>query len=59
MGSIDEVEDLLHEVVEKDRLTEAKAKVPGKYGEITNDWEIHVTLYSLVFDRKDNIYIRI
>ena len=29
LSSIDEVENLLHEVVEKDRLTEAKAKVPG------------------------------
>ena len=28
LSSIDEVENLLHEVVEKDRLTEAKAKVP-------------------------------
>ena len=29
LRSVDEVENLLHEVVEKDRLTEAKAKVPG------------------------------
>ena len=28
LRSVDEVENLLHEVVEKDRLTEAKAKVP-------------------------------
>ena len=28
LSSVDEVENLLHEVVEKDRLTEAKAKVP-------------------------------
>ena len=29
LDAVDEVVDLLHEVVEKDRLTEAKAKVPG------------------------------
>ena len=28
LSSVDEVENFLHEVVEKDRLTEAKAKVP-------------------------------
>ena len=28
LSSIDEVEDLLHEVVEKDCLAEAEAKVP-------------------------------
>ena len=30
LSSIDEVEDLLHEVVEKDCLTQAEAKVPEK-----------------------------
>ena len=28
LGSIDEVENLLHEIVEKDCLAEAEAKVP-------------------------------